>query len=48
MVARGAGVLPREPAAFRALDRDFGRLTLFASYLEVNLLGEQGGLLLVE
>jgi hypothetical protein len=48
MVAHGAGVLPCEPAAFRALDLDFGRFALFASCLEVNLLGAQGGPLLVE
>jgi hypothetical protein len=48
MVLRGAGVLPREPAAFEALDLGFGQLALFASYLEVDLLGAQGGPLLVE
>ncbi len=48
MVPRGAGVLPSEPAAFKALDLNFGQLALFASYLEVNLLDAQGGPLLVE
>ncbi len=48
MVPRGAGVLPSEPTAFEALDLNFGQLALFGSYLEVNLLGAQGGPLLVE
>ncbi len=30
MVLRGTGVLPREPAAFEALDLSFGQLALFA------------------
>jgi hypothetical protein len=48
MILRGAGVLPREPAASKALDPDFGQLALFARDLEANHPGAQGGPLLVE
>jgi hypothetical protein len=40
--------LPREPAAFEALDLSFGQLAPFLSCLEVDFLGAQGGPLLVE
>lgn len=48
MVLRGGGVLPREPAAFEALDLNFGQLALFVSSSTVKRIGVQDGPLLVE